>query len=347
MQSITKNNDISQIILDYAVKKGIFKIKDITGITGLSQPYIHRIVSGLIESGLIVKTGNGKNTSYAKPGTIEKIKAGKIKLRLVNSGLSESDTLDEINSRSDVFNVPKRNVRSIAEYAFTEMMNNAIEHSSGKNISIAVERKMGILRFDITDNGIGIFNNLIKKFNLKNVYEAVQELLKGKRTTLPRAHSGEGIFFTSKSSDTFLIQSSGKKLFVNNLINDVSLGNSRIIKGTKVTFTISEKSNKNLKNIFDEYTDDEYNFSKTKIHVKLYKYGTEFLSRSQARRILAGLEKFNTILLDFKEINEIGQGFADEIFRVYKKFNPGKSIEYINANENVEFMIRRAIANEI
>lgn len=347
MQSITNKNDIKTIILDYLNENHNFKINEIVKVTGFSQPYIHKITTKMIENGLLVRTGKGKNTIYIEPGSSSSKKVNKIKLRLINKRLSESDILEDINRRTAIFNSSGKKVKSIVDYAFAEMLNNAIEHSNGKNITIDAERENGIIRFDITDNGIGIFNNLVKKFKLKNVFEAVQELLKGKKTTLPAAHSGEGIFFTSKVSDTFIIQSSGKKLFVNNLINDVILGNSRVHSGTKVTFTISEHTNKVLDKIFDEYTDEDFEFNKTKIHVKLYKFGTEFLSRSQARRILAGLDKFKIILLDFKDVSEAGQAFADEIFRVYKKSNPGKKIEYINVNDNVEFMIIRALANKM
>lgn len=347
MQSITKNKDITSIILKFLKENQSFKISDIIKLTGFSQPYIHKLITKLIENGLLVKTGKGKNTAYIEPGSNLLKKVYKIKLRLINKGLSETDILEDINRRAVIFNSSGKKVQSIVDYAFAEMLNNAIEHSKGKNITIDAERENGIIRFDITDNGIGIFINLVRKFKLKNVYEAVQELLKGKKTTLPAAHSGEGIFFTSKASDTFIIQSSGKKLFVNNLIDDIILGNSRIHKGTKVTFTIAEHTNKVLDKIFDEYTDEDFEFNKTKIHVKLYKYGTEFLSRSQARRILAGLDKFKIILLDFKDVSEAGQAFADEIFRVFRRSNPGKKVEYINANDNIEFMIKRALANNM
>jgi hypothetical protein len=43
---------------------------------------------------------------------------------------------------------------------------------------------------------------------LKNHLEAIQDLLKGKQTTMPKSHSGEGIFFTSKIADNLTISSS-------------------------------------------------------------------------------------------------------------------------------------------
>jgi anti-sigma regulatory factor (Ser/Thr protein kinase) len=339
------NPAVLKKIDDILAKSSKVKVKDIVKKTGFSQPYVQRFFAKLLENGKIVKVGKGRATYYVKPEALRVNLIDKYSAKLTNKNLSESDVLEDLNRNSGILKNIPNNVRSIFEYAFTEMLNNAIEHSKSRQIMIAAEKDQRILRFDITDYGMGIFNNLISKFRLKNVYEAVQELLKGKRTTLPDAHSGEGIFFTSKSSDTFIIQSSRKKLFVNNIINDVFLGSSKVKKGTKITFTISAKSKRKLKEIFDEYTDKDFNFSKTKILVKLYKYADEFLSRSQARRILTGLEKFKTVILDFKGVIQIGQAFADEIFRVYKNLNKGKSVKYINANGDIDFMIKRAIKN--
>ena len=67
------------------------------------------------------------------------------------------------------------------------------------------------------------------------------------------------------------------------------------------------------------------------------------ISRSQAKRILHGLEKFKTVILDFKNVESVGQGFVDEVFRVYTYDHPDISIQYIHANEDVEFMIKRSV----
>ncbi|MBU1862219.1 MAG: STAS-like domain-containing protein [Candidatus Omnitrophica bacterium] len=66
------------------------------------------------------------------------------------------------------------------------------------------------------------------------------------------------------------------------------------------------------------------------------------MARSQARRILFGLDQFKCIVLDFKDVAGIGQGFADEIFRVFQNAHPDISFEVVNANESVQFMIARS-----
>ena len=91
------------------------------------------------------------------------------------------------------------------------------------------------------------------------------------------------------------------------------------------------------KEIFDEYTSDDFVFNKTKITVHLAKdyLGHDFVSRSLAKRILMNVEKFKVIVLDFENINNIGQGFADEVFRVFKNKNPDITIVPINMDEEI------------
>ena len=65
---------------------------------------------------------------------------------------------------------------------------------------------------------------------------------------------------------------------------------------------------------------------------------------SQAKQILKNLGEFQHIVLDFNKIRLVGQGFVDEVFRVYAIRNPGKYIEYRNADPSVKFMIERGLA---
>jgi hypothetical protein len=69
------------------------------------------------------------------------------------------------------------------------------------------------------------------------------------------------------------------------------------------------------------------------------------LARSEARRILSGLEKFHVVTLDFDRVETVGQGFADEIFRVFTNSFPKIKIVPINMNKEVQFMVTRAVAD--
>lgn len=81
-------------------------------------------------------------------------------------------------------------------------------------------------------------------------------------------------------------------------------------------------------------------FVRTRIPIKeVCPYG-EPIARSQARRILYRLEEFKQVELDFEGIEFMGQGFADEIFRVFQKKYPELELIPINASKTVLGMIK-------
>jgi STAS-like domain of unknown function (DUF4325) len=68
--------------------------------------------------------------------------------------------------------------------------------------------------------------------------------------------------------------------------------------------------------------------------------GEQLASRSQAKRIMARFHDFAEVILDFDGVSDIGQAFADEIFRVFKNEHPDTFLMAANANENIERMIK-------
>ncbi len=80
---------------------------------------------------------------------------------------------------------------------------------------------------------------------------------------------------------------------------------------------------------------------------KFFNYETTLVSRSESKRLLAGLDKFSKIILDFNDIQRIEQGFTDEIFRVFVNDHPNVDIEVQNANEDILNMIKRIQNNVI
>jgi len=65
------------------------------------------------------------------------------------------------------------------------------------------------------------------------------------------------------------------------------------------------------------------------------------LSRNEARRLAAGLEQFSRVVLDFTGVEMIGQGFADELFRVWHQEHPMVLLLVHGTNPAVEMMISR------
>lgn len=318
-----------------------------TGIArhfGFTRQYASQVLRIMTNAGEIVKFGSTRAAFYTLPEFIDEIGPSAIRRRLRNQNIKEHEVFDNLVSAFPAFRTASENVRSIVHYAFSEMLNNAIEHSRSKNIEVEIESNGGIIRFVVSDFGIGVFRNVMQQRHLKSELEAMQDLLKGKVTTDPKAHTGEGIFFTSKAADRFVLESFGYRMTVDNTIPDVFFQKEkRINRGTRVVFTAARASDRHLNKIFEKYQSKpgSYAFDKTEIHIRLFTMGTVYVSRSQARRILVGLEKFKKIILNFDRVPNVGQAFADEIFRVFQSRYPKISIEPLNMNETVRFMVER------
>lgn len=243
------------------------------------------------------------------------------------------------------------NAVKIVGHAFTEMLNNAIEHSESETVTISWWVSSSQLCFEIADNGVGVFEKVRTTFGLDSAEDAVGEVSKGKRTSARDRHSGEGIFFTSKMVDVFKLSSSSLCWTVDNLErNDTGMSNINRTVGTKVVCQISQQTEREITDVFADWTvpipgDEEVRtFEKTSITVKLFEKG-ELISRSEARRLLHGLEDFSDILLDFTGVAGVGQGFVDEVFRVWPNHHPGKTIRTINMDASaVRFMVQRGRA---
>ena len=337
--------DLKALILNTIKKRGQVKTADIVGRTGFSRVYAHRVLKQLVDEGKIVLIGKANNAHYLLPSAKEhSMKVGQLFVHriLTNKNLSEDTVLREIKTKTAIFRDLAKNISSIVDYAFTEMLNNAIEHSKSEKIDVVVTRAAKDIRFSVTDRGVGIYNNIMKKKRLNTTIDAIQDLLKGKETTAPQAHSGEGIFFTSKIADNLTIKSFEKKIVFDNIGEDIYVKDVRPVRGTRVDFILGLQAKKKLADLFSKYTDDSFQFSKTGVKVKLYHKDVDYVSRSQARRILAGLEKFKTVELDFNGVETIGQAFADEIFRIWQDGHKDVKFVIKDANDNIQLMIRRA-----
>lgn len=233
-------------------------------------------------------------------------------------------------------------VEAIVRYAFTEMLNNAIDHSEAHRCRIALRLDSGAASFEVRDAGIGLFHSIASKLNLEDEQAAMLELLKGKTTTMKERHTGEGLFFTSRVADRFLVRSHRIQVEWDRSRNDVFVSARRFLKGTEVRFLVRRGTRRRIEEVFEEFAPKEYDyqFGKTRVHVRLLQ--TDYVSRSEAKRLLANLEKFREVVLDLTSVRSIGQGFADEVFRVFRASHPDVKILTEGANPAVAAMLRHA-----
>ena len=210
-------------------------------------------------------------------------------------------------------------------------------------MTVKVSQVMERVTIEVRDEGVGIFVHIRDRLGLNSEVEALQELSKGKTTTMPSRHTGEGIFFTSKAVHELEIMSGSLRWLVDNRRNDFAVGSmDPPVVGTTVLVDVDPDDVRELSAVFAEYTED-FEFSRTRTVVRLFAIGTTFVSRSEAKRLLHGLEKFREVVLDFKGVELVGQGFADDVFRVWAKDHPDTALVPTDMNDAVAFMIEHAV----
>lgn len=312
--------------------------KQLSQHLGISRQALNIHLKELIGAGEVIKTGSTKNAQYY-PGDA-RLPSSTFSRQLKLGTTDESDAYELMSTILKLKSELTPNVESIIHYAFTEMLNNAIDHAKTDRGAVSTTLGPGIIDFEVRDYGIGIFHSIASKFQLEDENAAMLELIKGRTTTMPSAHTGEGIFFTSKIADRFILQSHRTRMEWNRAKNDIFVSQIRRLKGTLVKFSIGATARHTLKEVFDEFApqDYDYQFQKTRILVKLLQ--SEYISRSEGRRLTHNLHKFKEIMLDFNGVSSIGQGFADEVFRVYKTQYPEIIIKTTNTNSAVNAMIQ-------
>ncbi len=309
---------------------------------GISRQAVVRYLQAMARDGQIIAEGTTKDRVY--------------KLGLTRI-LQKKYALNRLQEESEIWSKDfmalcegvKENVTRICEYGFTEMVNNAIDHSNGKNLIVSMSRNTQIIRMAIIDDGVGIFRKIKEAHHLTDEDQSILELAKGKLTSDPEKHSGQGIFFTSRAFEGFKIHS------YNHVFGhdpqkekDHFSEGPNSWEGTAVYMQIRLNSEKRLRDVFNDFADPENDndaFYKTVVPVRLIQYeGESLLSRSQAKRILSRVENFKAADLDFEGIQSVGPAFADEIFRIYKTAHPNIKIVPINVSEEIKTTIHRAKA---
>ena len=305
---------------------------------GLSRQAVAARLRRMADTGLIAAEGQGRGRHYK---LVPILSVRKVYAR---EGLDEFRVWQQ--DVAPLLSDLPENVIDNWRYGVTEMVNNAVDHSEGSEVVLRIQRTALATTIRVSDNGEGIFHRIQRLLGLYDPREAILELAKGKLTTDPDRHSGEGVFFTSRVFDHFSILS--RDLFFSHDVatDDWLIDGKDDSSGSMVKMELANDSQRTTKEVFDNFAlPDEFTFAKTIVPVRLAQHeGEKLVSRSQAKRLTMRFEKFKTVILDFVDVEEIGQAFADEVFRVFKTANPGVEMIPLHMTPAVRDMVSRAQA---
>lgn len=247
-------------------------------------------------------------------------------------------------------------VAHMAQHAFTELLNNAVDHSGGEQVTVSMRQTPMQLQLLVSDDGVGLFERIAGSFAIADPMLAMLELSKGKLSSQPQRHAGHGLFFSSRLADVFDIhanhsafqhrawQSQAWRPGKAHATHTAPTVHAR--PGTSVYLAIALDTPRTLDAVLRAHSGNGagYDFARTRVPLHLIAGDTgdtaaALLSRADARRASQRLAQFACAELDFTGVAQIGHGFADELFRVYARENPGVELRPVAMAPQVTAMI--------
>lgn len=329
--------DVKDVIRGLLNRREHVRNRDVAAELGfaISRQAIHQHLQAMVATGELERLGVGKASQYRRAVLAART--------YPTAGLDESQVWTELRSDVAIFRDLPEVADSSLAYVFTEMVNNVVDHSGSATVTVRVNIDGQLVLIDVDDVGVGIFAKVAAALGSASVLEAAQRLTLGKFTTWPARHTGEGIFFSSRIAHLFLVEANGLRWTVDNERGDWAVGEVPPRIGTLVRFGLNPGTAVSPSEVFRRFTDEEFRFDTTTAVVKMLDAGVRFVSRSEAKRLAEGLTDFTRVVLDFDGVTEVGQGFVDELFRVWATAHPDKQLEPVNMSEAVRFMVERGL----
>lgn len=333
-----RRSSTQDVILSLLASKGSVSAGETAAAADVTRQAAHGHLADMLRRGLVRRVGAGRSTRYVRSAAFERTWP-------LPELTEEHEVWKAVVSALPRLEGLERGPKGIFNYALTEMVNNAIDHSRGSDVQVVIWWSTGRLAFEVIDDGVGALANLRAKLGLPDDFAAIQQLSKGKTTTAPDRHTGEGIFFTSKAVDRFELESDGLRWIVDSAKDDQAVADSPRRVGTRVRCELDPLTDRTMRDVFAPYTTSEtLAFNRSKVTIRLFESAGTFVSRSEAKRLAAGLEDFAEVELDFSGVEEVGQGFVDELLRVWADEHPGTRLIPTHMGTAVEMMVRRGLS---
>jgi anti-sigma regulatory factor (Ser/Thr protein kinase) len=303
---------------------------------GVSRPTARKALARLVEQGWLVREGSRSRPVY-RPGVLREV-TRTYPLATLEEHLPWAR---DFAHRFEL--VP--NVAAIARHAFGELLNNAIDHSSGNAVSVSMRQNRTHLHLLVSDDGCGVFDRIRSAYDIDDPQQAMLELAKGKLTTQPQRHSGRGLYFTSRLFDVFDLHANTVVYQHTHWSRQDWLRRHPLQRpGTSIFASIALDSARTVDEVYRAHStsDSTLGFDRTVVPLRLAAdaQGTPLESRSQARRVLTRLHEFCIAELDFEGVTRIGQGFADEVFRVFAAEHRHLRLVPVNMNADIAATVR-------
>jgi anti-sigma regulatory factor (Ser/Thr protein kinase) len=309
----------------------------------ISRPRARKLLQTLVDSQWLRKSGSRNRPSYS-PGPMRQVVQ-----RYALAGLQEDQPWR--HDFAPFFELPDAVLR-MAQHAMTELLNNAIDHSGGSTVAVSMRQTATQLQLMVSDDGCGLFAHLQTHCGIPDAQTAVLELSKGKLTSAPAQHSGQGLFVVSQLADVLDLQAN-EAAFQRRAWASAPWQHSAVSRkvqspGTTVYLAIPLDTARSLDQVLRARSSSGQAYANERtvvpLHVLSQDAGGVLATRAEAKRAVARLALFKSAEIDFAGVHDIGQGFADEMFRVFRQRHPQVELVPLRMSPRVAEMVYSATA---
>jgi anti-sigma regulatory factor (Ser/Thr protein kinase) len=196
-----RSQKIRQALLESVFWRSLSPVNRVALQFNLTRQAVQQHLKRLVNAGQIAARGTGRWRRYSLVRLDEQTREYPLESRLTEEHVWKW-------VRELVPSHASSEGQELLAYGVSEMVNNAIDHSEGKKVVAHFWRTPVSVTVRIADDGIGIFQKISNRLHLTDPRQSLLELGKGKFTTDPQRHTGEGVFFTSRAFDRFSLRSS-------------------------------------------------------------------------------------------------------------------------------------------
>lgn len=303
-----------------------------------------RLLRRLVAAQWLVREGTPRRPHW-RPGALREVV-----MRYPLAGLQEDQPWRR--DFAPCFVLPHE-VQRLAQHAFTELVNNAVEHSGGSQVTVSMRQTPLQLQLLVSDDGCGLFAHIERHFAIREPALAMVELAKGKLTSAPERHCGHGLHVTARLADVFDLHANAAG-FQRRAWEGGGWRAARHAPalaeraGTSIYAAITLQTPRTLDAVLRSASLDGagFEFETTRVPLALLAAGGSGLlaARADARRACARLAQFKRAELDFGALDAIGHGFADELLRVFAREHPEVTLVPVGATAPVRQMLDAAAA---
>lgn len=282
--------------------------------TGASRRAAVAALKRLVDANWLTRTGTARHPVYG-PGLLRQVARS-----YTLHGLQED--LPWQRDFAPNFELP-RHVARMVQHGFTELVNNAADHSGGSSVTVSLRQTPSHVQLLVSDDGCGVFDKICQAFDIADAQHAMLELSKGRLTSQPEMHTGRGLFFSSQLADVFDIHANNTA-FQRRAWETSGWLRGRPLprQGSSIYMAIALDTQRTLDQVLGAWSVDGtgIEFDQTTIALRLLAGpGQPLDSRAQARRVAARLPMFKRAEISFDGVEDVGHGFADELFRVFAR----------------------------